>query len=305
MTGALYPKKCVLAAMMAFCLMVALSTPCTASTGVILTVTGTVNMSVGGETLPAKTGATLKPGDAVKSVDGRVTVMLADGTMKPVAPGETFVIPAPGAAQSGDTLVARLVETVKETAGQGRGPTVKGMVRGLKELVPLYPHNSVVTADDLRFRWQPVENLEHVEIAVKSYSPKYRYSFPVEPGVNSTGMPGEAPPLDAGEKYYWKVEGVTVGTAEPHTSPLRWFSILEAEKQGQLDAEMEKIDRMEGLSAADRKLLKANVYILYALYHRAAGILGEMLENAPGDAGLKDLLTGVRLKMDLPEADKL
>lgn len=56
------------------------------------------------------------------------------------------------------------------------------------------------------------------------------------------------------------------------------------------------------MTEEDRKLLKANLVILHRMYHRAAEVLGGMLEHAPHDAGIRKLLAGVYLEMDHPEA---
>jgi len=263
------------------------------TTGILLRVKGKVNIKSHSGTSPAKTGMRLNPGDTVSSLDGTASVILSDGKMLVVKKGASFTLPTDKEAGSRDTLIAKLMDTIGETALIGKGPTVKAMVRGEGEVMLIYPFNSCITSDQLRFEWEKIEGVEDVDIFLKSPSPAYRYSFKVEPGKNKATFPKDSLPLLPDTRYYWKVTGSGRTDPEVLTSKLCWFSILGQEKVKKMNTEMTKINTIRNMDENDRDFLKANLLISYGLYHPAAGILKRQLQESPEDKGIKDLLIGL------------
>ncbi|MBW1780584.1 MAG: hypothetical protein JRL30_07575 [Deltaproteobacteria bacterium] len=242
---------------------------------------------------PAKTGMRLNPGDTVSSLGGTASVILSDGKMLVVKRDASFTLPADSKAESRETLIVRMMGTVGEISRIGKGPTIKAMVRGVDVVMLVYPFNSCITSDQLRFEWERIEGVEGVEIFLKSPSPAYRYSFTVEPGKNKVSLPKDSPQLLPDTRYYWKVKGTGRTEPEALASKLCWFSILGQEKITKMNAEMSKIDTIRNLDKNDRDFLKATLLISYGLYHRAAGILKRQLQESPEDKGIKELLTGL------------
>ena len=102
----------------------------------------------------------------------------------------------------------------------------------------IYPFNSSITSDQLRFEWEKIEGVGGVEIFLKAPSPAYRYSFKVAPGKNKATFPKNSPPLLADTKYYWKIKGFGGTGPEPLTSKLCWFSILGQEQAKKINTEI-------------------------------------------------------------------
>ena len=299
-------RKFLISIMATIFMVLVMESSCFSSTGVLLMVKGNVTIKSHGATSPAKTGLRLKPGDIVESLGGKASILLADGKMHQLTEGSSFAVPEEKAEGSQDVLVARLMDTIRETAHRGRGPTIKGMVRGEKEIMLIYPFNSVITRGGLRFEWDNVESLGVMELFLKSPSPVYKYSFKAEPGKNKALLPMDSPPLQPGVRYYWKVKGFEEAEMEPFTSKLCWFAILGPEETDKLEKDIKKIDGMGNLDENSKKLLKANLLISYGLYHRAVGILRQARRQFPEDEGMKELLIGLLIKMkNFEEAEKL
>lgn len=272
------------------------------SSGVLLMVKGKVTIQSDGSTYPGKSGLRLKPGDIVNSMGGSASILLSDGKMHQLKKSSSFTVPKKKDESTQDTLVARLMDTIKETTSRGKGPTVKGMVRGEREIILTYPYNSLITQEELWFEWEAMEEMKEVEVSLKSMSPALKYSFKVESGKNKVELPENAPRLVPGVRYYWKVQGYEKVENTPYTSKLCWFAIPGAEEVEGLKTDLKKLDGLSGLDENNRKFLKANVYISYGLYNQASRILEQSLLKFPQDQGLKDLLKGVFLKMKNIEA---
>jgi len=283
-------------------IMIAMETTCYSSSGVLLMVKGKVTIQSDGATYPGKSGLRLRPGDIVNSMGGTASILMSDGKMHQLKKSSSFTVPKKKDDSTEDRMVARLMDTIKETTDRGRGPTVKGMVRGEREIILTYPYNSFITPEELRFEWEAMEEMKDVEVSLKSMSPALKYSFKVEPGKNRITLPEDAPQLVPGVRYYWKVKGFEkVGNA-PYTSKLCWFGIIGAEEIGRLESDLKKLDGMSGLDENNREFLKANLYISQGLYHQATRILEQSLIKFPEDQGLKELLKGLFLKMKNIEA---
>ena len=283
-------------------LTIAMETNGYSSSGVLLMVKGKVTIQSDDAAYPGESRIRLKPGDIVNSMGGTASILLSDGKMHQLKKSSSFTVPKKRDDSTQNRLVARLMDTIKETTSMGKGPTVKGMVRGEKEIILIYPYNSFITPEELRFEWEVVEETKDMEVSLKSMSPALKYAFKVEPGKNRVKPPEDAPQLVPDVRYYWKVQGYEkVGNA-PYTSKLCWFALPDAEEIGRLKSDLKQLDGMSGLDENDRDLLKANLYISYGLYHQATHILEQSLMKFPEDQGVKDLLRGLFLKMKNIEA---
>lgn len=280
--------------------------PCFASAGVVVSVKGKVEIVSKGKTLAAKSGSVLEPGDVIKSVDGSATILYASGRTMTVKNRETVsVAPDEGAAPSGQNLAARLLAAIKETSqkenapaahGMVRGgPSVHGMVRGETEIVLSHPRNSFILAHELQFKWTGLAGSEEPEISIISGKPRFRYSFKAKPDAGLAPLPKDAPALEPGRKYYWKVEEWDAVRSNVLSSNLAWFALLAPDAAQKLTGEMAEIDRMRELDDDAKKFLKASLAFSYGLYHRSLEILRDSPE---GDNGIKNLLRAVQTEME-------
>jgi len=273
-----------------------------AADGVLLSVSGEVDVEVHGARRPAKTGLRLQPGDTVASSGGEASGILEDGRMFRVSQGETYRVPGDRAAGPAGRLVSRLMDALRETVSRGRGPITGGVERDDGRIRLLYPHNARVLPGDVRFEWEPVEGTDRVEITVKSVYPAYKQTFASNDGESGAFLPLEAPPLVPGVRYYWKVEEIEAGMEDRRTSELVWFSVLEPGEARDLRSSMGVIGAMDFLGEPERDVLRAGLLVSYGLHHRAEAVLKTGLERDPGDRGLKELLGGVYLEMKRDEA---
>lgn len=277
-----------------------------AESGVVLMVKGSVSVKSGGVETQAKTGLRLKEGDLIKGMDGTASILLDDGRVKVIHKGESYVLQSGGESSTKSPLYARLMETIRETAHQGRGPTIKGMVRGERDVIPIFPHNSFLPPGKIEFRWVPIEGMEDIKIVIKAPMPAYKFSFSVVSGTSLAELPDDAPPLNPNIRYYWKVKGISKTDMDPYSSPLCWFGILSDDKYKEVKDEMEKIDTMSELDRDTKSILKANILISYGLYHSAVDLLSRSMDTSPQVSGIREVLRGVYIKMRrLEEAEKL
>ena len=293
-----------------------MASTCFAATGVLLLVKGKVTVNSLGLTYPASTGLRLKPGDIVGSLGGTASILLSDGRIDMVDKESSFTVPKEKIEDSEDEMIIRLMDTIRATAHRGKELTIEESVeeeeekgaeeKEKKEIRLIYPYNSFITLNKLRFEWEGMKGVEDIYIFLKSPSPVYKYSFKAQSGKNRALLPKDARPLLPGIRYYWKVRGFEIKESESYASRLCWFTILGPEKADALNAEIKKINEMGDLDKNNKEFLKANLLISYGLYHNAANILKKSRQQFPEDVGMKELLIGLFLKMKkFEEAEKL
>ena len=278
-----------------------LAAPVHSAEGVLLTVSGQVDVESRGASRPGKTGLRVRPGDTVVSLGGQASGILDDGRMFRVGEGESYPVPGDRAGGPAGGLASRLMDTIRETASRGRGGAVKGGDSGGNELRLLYPHNACVLPGEVHFEWEPLEGVDRVKITVKSPSPIYRQTFISSSGETGAFLPGEAPPLEPGVRYYWKVQGAGALEGETPSSSLAWFAVLEPGRIREMEGAMDAVETMDFFEEPDRDVLRASLLISYGLYHRAADILKKGLKRFPKDPGMRELLGGLLLKMKRAE----
>ena len=267
------------------------------ATGVLLSVKGKVSVISADKAVPAKAGLRLSPGAVVKSLGGTTSILLADGRMHMLKSGSSYQVPAGEKKDTQNPIMARLVDTLKETAQRGQGPTVKAMVRGEKEVLLVFPFNSYIDKDALRFEWEKMDDSASMTVYIKCYTPLYKYSFQAGPGQHRATLPEDAPALTPDVRYYWKVSGSGVSKDSRFDSKLGWFGIPGFQKEADRRRKLQRVGRYKHMDDISRLILAANVNISFQMYHRAADLLTQCLRLNPQDVGIRELLTGVLLAM--------
>ncbi|MFH1488578.1 MAG: hypothetical protein ABII06_06725 [Pseudomonadota bacterium] len=277
--------------------LLAFASPGLSAEGVVISIKGKVTVSAHGADSPARAGMRLKPGFKVQSLGGTASLLLDDGKMHSIKEGGSFTVPPGESAGVKDNMASRLMDTIRETTLRGKGPTIKGMVRGEREIALIYPFNSFITPDELRFEWEATVGLADLEISLKSPSPVYQFAFKPGPGENRALFPEKGAPLSPGVRYYWKVTGFDEAKGETYRSKLAWFTILDPQKTEALKGEINKIEATADLEEGGKAYLTANLFISYGLHHRAVRVIEESLARNPENTGMKELLQGVFAKM--------
>lgn len=270
-----------------------------AGSGVVLSVKGDVTVTTGGNKVAAKNGTKLSGGDVVKSNGGTASVLFADGRMKAVKEGGELVVPKDDAKAEPDKMSTKLMAAINETISTGPAPTVTAAVRSdsAPGAVPVYPFNSAVLADELRFEWSGKRAVSGLEIFVKAPSPAYRYSFTVKAGESVATLPKDAPALHPGTTYYWKISDAGSEGKETEESVLCSFSVLSKDDAAKSSAEMEKlVEASKDLEANAQALVRAYQYLSYGLNHKAIKVLEERLKADPADAAARELLKFVFIR---------
>jgi len=182
-----------------------------ASTGVLLTVKGDVNVKVNRVSQPAKTGFRMGPGATVTGRGGSATLLLSDGKARTIQAGASYTLPADEPEEEKDPLILGLMDVLRELVSRGNAPSAEPEPRAEREIPAFYPCNSVVPTGVIRFAWEPVAGAQSYEINLRAPLPAYSYSFVTGPAEGRAMLPVEAPPLLPGIRYYWKVRpsGIT------------------------------------------------------------------------------------------------
>lgn len=275
-----------------------------AASAVILGVKGDVSVISGGKKTPAATGLRIEAGDTVKSGTGTASLLMSDGRMRSVTPGQTFTLPPEKAPAAAEPLAGRLMASLKETVQAGTDPLVTAAVRGTAEMAPVYPFNACVAREDVRFEWKGPDKKIQVEIVIQSPDPVYKFAFRTNAVANKADFPADAPALQPGAKYYWRVTDLTDPDNEPPATTPCWFTILSAADKEKLAADLQAVDLMKETDENARRLLKANLYASLGLYHPAVDLLEKCRQAFPDDAGILTMLKGIFARMNHVEALK-
>ncbi|MBA4387489.1 MAG: hypothetical protein C0404_05870 [Verrucomicrobia bacterium] len=271
-----------------------------AASGVLILVKGDVSVVSGGRTAPATSGMKIAAGDVVKAGGGSASILLSDGRMRTVKEKDEFAVPADDPKAAPDKLSSKIMATLRETVSTGRDPTVAAAVRSdsADPIRAVYPLNSAVLAEDLRFEWAGKGAVSELEVFVKSPAPAYRYSFTVKAGEKRVTLPKDAPPLQPGVTYYWKVASTENDAAIATQSSLSSFSLLSKDDAVKLAAELKLMDDGDGKSDPGQvAITRACVYLSYGMNNNAATLLEELVKNTPTDEAAKELLKSIRIKM--------
>lgn len=270
---------------------------CSAGSGVLISVKGNVEIVSDGKTTMAKPGRPLVSGDLVKSVGGTAVLVLSSGKTQTIKASQEYRLSKEtGGKKNG--LGARLASALSEAKNGAKTPFVRGMVRAGDGFQILYPSNSTILADHLKFDWVGRESTAEAEIIVKSENSDFNFSFTPDLDAKEITWPENGPKLDSSRRYYWKVRGMNLESMEESSSSLRWFRILTTNESDELEKGIKNILLIKGIEPADQTLLKAALFYSFQLDHEVLNLLqsarklGELSQNE------EELLTAVKKRME-------
>ena len=264
---------------------------------VLLAVSGNVGLIRDGRTDPAQTGLALKMGDKLTSTGGKATLLMADGQIRRLGKNQNISITNKDSAVADKNLAAKLIDAAQETMRLGQTPTKAAVVRGQKEIFQIFPRNSVIFNDDLRFAWSGVEKGREVELIILSESPAFKHIFKAKTAKGGVTYPKQAPPLNPGRTYYWKVDASPSLADDLSESKLSWFQIITPDKLKDLQKRQARLMADDNLDSRSSKLIAAYLLLANKMYHEAYKLLLDCQLQSPGDQGIKSLLAGVEKRM--------
>lgn len=274
------------------------------ATGVILSVDGNAIITSGGTNIAVKAGVSLKTGDVLKVSSGAVKLLLSNGKIETVKPGVNYLAAnEPGVDKPG--VGSRVVEALAEVMRKDGAPTVAGMVRtGSNEIESLYPRNTMVAENELKFQWKTREDIGKVVVVIKALSPAYQHVLKPKADETTIVLPADAPKLQPGVKYYWKVidaESAGIPSAE---SSVCWFGVIGADDSKALDEGLAEIGKTTGIDEGNRVLMRSALLLSYQLHARALAELDAGIKAHPRDEAIRAMLENLRRQMDEPADPK-
>ncbi len=273
-----------------------LALPCGAEEAVIIALAGKAEIARASETIQVHTGTRLQGGDVITVKQGEANLITSNGKLETVQSGASYTVPS-GEMQKEAGLNTRLLASLADAAGDYERPTVKGMVRGGEGLQPKFPRNTAIFAKDLRFTWNNETDLEGMKFELKKRNPRFAFSHKLADGSSELVYPEDAPSLEAGVPYYWKVEGYNMLTGEPAETPLVWFQILPAEEEHKVRKELEQLKAME-ITEQAKAVLRVGIYTSRQLYGDAHRELKSALKEDSDNALFQSLLSALERKME-------
>jgi len=270
---------------------------CNAGSGVLISVNGKIEIVSNGKTSIAKPGRTLTSGDLVKSLGGTAVLVLASGKTQMIKASQEYKM-SEGAGGKKNGLGARLASALSEAKNSSKGPFVRGMVRAGGGFKLLYPSNSSILLDHLKFDWKERENTAEAKIIVKSEDSDFNFSFNPNLDADTITWPKDGPKLVPGQKYYWKVTGMDLESMQESSSNLRWFRILTSNESGELEKGLQQILSIKNIQPSDKVLLKAGLFYSFQLDHEVLNLLKSFRESRGLNESEKELLTAVEKRME-------
>ncbi|MGB1109491.1 MAG: hypothetical protein ACPG4N_04000 [Gammaproteobacteria bacterium] len=256
-----------------------------ASVAMITDLRGTATLEASGEQSQADILSYLEPGDSVTLTQGAsLTLVYFEGAKEyqfqgpaTITVGET----APSGGAGGKTRDLSLGATAQGIAAAGQqyaqAALVLRNVNKAKPITPLYPKNSLVAPNAIRFAWEPVSGVREYELVLSN-----DFGEPVFNGRTADNhliLP-EPLGLPAGSRLSWKVSSVdpTVKAASSKTR-------FELAKAGEVEKE---IGALPGASAPiSEQVLYATVLEQRGLADQAAKLWARIKAKRPSSGALQ------------------
>jgi hypothetical protein len=269
---------------------------CNAGSGVLISVNGKIEIVSDGKTTIAKPGRALASGDLVKSLGGTAVLVLASGKTQMIKASKEYKL-SEGTGDKKNGLGARLASALNEAKNSGKGPFVRGMVRAGEDFKLIYPSNSSILSDRLKFDWKGRENTAEAKIVVKSEDSDFIFTFNPNLDADTISWPENGPKLVPGRRYYWKVTGMNLESMQESSSELRWFRILAPSDSGELEKGLQQILSIKDIQSSDKTLMKAALFYSFQLDHEVLNLLQSFEKSRELNESEKELLAAAEKRM--------
>jgi len=172
------------------------------------------------------------------------------------------------------------------------------MVRAGNGFKLIYPSNSSILSDRLKFDWKGRENTAEAQITVKSEDSDFNFSFSPDLDADTITWPKNGPELVANQRYYWKVTGMNLESMGESSSGLRWFRILTPSESDDLEKGLQQILSIKDIQLSDKILLKAALFYSFQLDHEVLNLLQPFGKSRELSDTEKELLTAAEKRME-------
>ena len=246
---------------------------------IITEIAGSVELARSGSASfgAAEWGSPLFNGDRVRTAGGAQAVLLfSNNNLMTVSGGNTYTV---GGQQGGSSravsssVISSDTDLTLHRAGQGEVEVLGGLRNsGLLPPVDLaYPVRTVVTSNGPEFFWVADDEYEAFTVSVRGPVGEI---WSGETTDISIMYPADAPVLEPGQTYFWKVDAETL--FDVVESEVTSFQIMDAETQASLDQGLEDLARLsEDAGSASYQFLLGNLYA----NHGALGQAIDAFEN--------------------------
>lgn len=241
----------------------------------------------------------VRPGDAVRATeDASVVILLSGGrgSVKVVAAGSPFVVPAPKAeetkGQKALTLLEATVGFLSTTAKEVPRATLTTRA-GAKPPVILSPRNGPVLPGSLTFEWVGSRIARYT---VRIVSPQGVVLEKKDLAGARFDYPPEAPPLAPGVRYTFQVLSGNLPTQEA------WFEVLDATRARAIRRELTELEQaVPAVSPNTLVTLRTAFLANNGLLHDARATLAAAVARDPDEPTFHLLLGNLYGKVGLPE----
>ncbi|MBI4587263.1 MAG: hypothetical protein HY725_00370 [Candidatus Rokubacteria bacterium] len=242
----------------------------------------------------------LRAGDAVRATEDASAVIVLSGgkgSVKVVATGSPFVVPAP---QSGESKAQKVLTLLDASLGF-LSTTAKELPRatlstrgGARPPVILTPRNGLVLPDSLTVEWQ---GSRFSRYTIRIIAPEGVALEKKDLAGARFDYPPDAPPLKPGVRYTVQV------VSGNHPVQAAWFEILDPNRAQAVRQDLAELEQAVGPTVSPNTLvaLRAGFLARNGLFHDARLALVAALAKDPTEPTLYLLLGSLYAKAGLPD----
>ncbi|HQC50351.1 MAG: hypothetical protein BWY40_00666 [bacterium ADurb.Bin270] len=216
---------------------------------------------------------------------GRASILLETGTVAEIGPDSNYSVGRESKEVKSSEFGGGIMLAMREISASDEGPTVHGMVRGVRTfkrarprpraniIGAIYPKaTNVLLTDKISFEWdsEPKVDWPSPAIAIDDASAKNIAIIPIKQNQSSAIVSNSSARFERGKKYSWYL-----ATRSPELSgkTARFeFGVLPYRAEKELNSEIEKIKGLK-MSPDGEAFMRAQVYYRYALYRMAVDTL--------------------------------